>query len=65
MSRNWRAEDVIEIGELEVEARQGSDQPRTARILVETTDEPGVLAQVAKAIADCQVNISECLVKTT
>ena len=73
MSRNWRAHDIIEMGEMEEDAERGTDaegrvakkEPHTVQILVETADEPGVLAQVARAIGDCQVNISECLVKTT
>ncbi len=73
MSRNWRAGDVIEIGEMERDAESGLDaergvakkEPRTVSILVETADKPGVLAEVADAIAACQVNISECVIKTT
>ena len=73
MSRNWRAEDVIEIGEMEGNAERSLDageglekmEPRTVSILVETGDKPGVLAEVADAIAACQVNISECVIKTT
>lgn len=70
MTRNWRAEDIIDIGEeedvgLDPDVEGGVKQPQTVRILVETSDQPGVLAQVANAIADCQVNISECTVKTT
>ncbi len=73
MSRNWRAGDVIEIGEMErdaessLEAERGvaKKEPRTVSILVETADKPGVLAEVADAIAACQVNISECVIKTT
>ncbi len=73
MSRNWRAGDIIEIGEMERDAENGLDaergvakkEPRTVSILVETADKPGVLAEVADAIAACQVNISECVIKTT
>lgn len=67
MSRNWRAGDVIEIGEMERDAERGvvKKEPRTVSILVETADKPGVLAEVADAIAACQVNISECVIKTT
>lgn len=73
MSRNWRAGDVIEIGEMEGNAERSLDagegvekkEPRTVSILVETADKPGVLAEVADAIAACQVNISECVIKTT
>ncbi len=73
MSRNWRAGDVIEIGEMErdsessLEADRGvaKKEPRTVNVLVETADRPGVLAEVADAIAACQANISECVIKTT
>ena len=73
MSRNWRSGDVIEVGEVEgdaernLEAGEGLEkmEPRTVSILVETGDKPGVLAEVADAIAACQVNISECFIKTT
>ncbi|MFQ5894059.1 MAG: ACT domain-containing protein, partial [Nitrospinota bacterium] len=39
--------------------------PHTVSILVETVDRPGVLAKVTNAIADCKVNISECIVHTS
>jgi acetolactate synthase small subunit len=52
---------------MERDAERGvvKKEPRTVSILVETADNPGVLAEVADAIAACQVNISECFIKTT
>jgi D-glycero-D-manno-heptose 1,7-bisphosphate phosphatase len=40
------------------------DLPKTARLLVETLDQPGVLAQITAAIAARGVNIAECSVLT-
>ena len=65
MSRNWRAGDIIEVGDIEEGAERSIDVEEGVRVLVETMDQPGVLAQLANTIADCQVNISECVVTTT
>ncbi|MDA2917040.1 ACT domain-containing protein [Nitrospinae bacterium AH_259_B05_G02_I21] len=61
MSRKWRAGDIIEIND---EGDATKKQPHVIRIEVETLDRPGSLAEVTKAIADCQINISECIVST-